>query len=302
MITLQPAIKFKKPIKTLLYGPTYSGKTLCSLYLAAGFVMAERKCTEEEAYKHIVLIDTEYGRGALYKDVGPYNYLQIEAPYYVEKLIAHINELSLMDEIDVIIIDSFTHFWVKKGGILDQKAQRDKQGGNSYTNWQEFTAKFNETVDTILAAPKHIFCTARAKSDTALEDINGKKVPKTYGLKPELREGIEFDFDIVFNVDKETHSLITDKGVPGLEPVFDTPTPATGIHILDLVNANTVIKPRTVEDIKNSIRQISKNNNLIVFVQLKLSGRKLEDLTEEQLVQLESDLLAEIKRTQVKRG
>ena len=32
-----------------------------------------------------------------------------------------------MDEIDVIIIDSLSHFWVKEGGILEQKNEADKK-------------------------------------------------------------------------------------------------------------------------------------------------------------------------------
>ena len=107
-ITLKPAVNYIKPMKVLSYGPTYSGKTLSSLNIAVGIVQSIRKCTEAEAYKHIVMIDTEYGRGALYNKLGPYNYLSIEAPYWTEKLSNIILELNTMDEIDVIIIDSLT--------------------------------------------------------------------------------------------------------------------------------------------------------------------------------------------------
>ena len=49
-------------------------------------------------------------------------------------------------------------------------------------------------IDAILASPKHILTTARAKTDTALvENEKGKKVPVTYGLKPELVTLIYFD-------------------------------------------------------------------------------------------------------------
>lgn len=301
-VTLQPAINVFKPMKALLYGPTYSGKTLGALYLALGVVMAIRKCTEEEAYKHIIIIDTEYGRGALYNKMGPYNYLRIDAPYDTDKLIDVITQLNYMDQIDVIIPDSLTHFWVKEGGILDQKAAKDKQGGNSYTNWLDFTAKFNRMLDVLLSSPKHIISTARAKSDTALvENAKGKMEPKTYGLTPELRDGITFDFDIVFNVDKDTHTLITEKGVPGMAPTYEIATPALGMQLYDLFTANTVMPVRTNEDIMESIRKLSKNNNLITFIQLKLSGRKLDALTTEELLALEADQLAEIKKMQIKK-
>ena len=45
-----------------------------------------------------------------------------------------------------------THFWSKKGGILEQKTIADSKGGNSYTNWNVYTSKFNAMIDTIYFA------------------------------------------------------------------------------------------------------------------------------------------------------
>jgi hypothetical protein len=300
-IVLQSAVKILKPIKVMSYGPTYSGKTLSSLYLAVGAVMNIRKCTEAEAYKHIVLIDTEFGRGALYNKIGLYNYLKIDPPYFTEKLVTMLAELNTMEQVDVIIIDSITHFWVKEGGILDQKAMKDKLGGNSYTNWQDFTTKFNKMIDSILSSPKHIFVTARAKTDTALiTGENGKATPKSYGLKPELRDNVEYDFDIVFNIDKISHNLIVDKGIPGLKPVYEMATPKTGQEIFDLFTADATLPTRSKVEIANSLRQIAKTNDMIPFVQLELRGRKLEDLNEDELKSIEAILLNNIKKMQVK--
>lgn len=301
-LILQAAVKTVKPLKVLSYGPTYSGKTLSSLYLAVGLVMKIRNCTEAEAYKHIVLIDTEFGRGALYNKIGLYNYLKIDPPYYTEKLVDLIEQLNSMEQVDVIIADSLTHFWVKEGGILDQKAAKDKLGGNSYTNWQDFTAKFNKMVDTILASPKHIFATARAKTDTALvTGENGKATPKSYGLKPELRDNVEYDFDIVFNIDKQTHNLIVDKGVPGLKPLYEIATPEIGQQIYGLFNADAVVAQRTKKDIAEDLRSIAKTNNMIPFVQLELRGRKLEDLEQTELLALETTLINQVKKLQIKK-
>lgn len=301
MIKLEPAKKILKPMKVLSYGPTFSGKTLSSLYIAVGAVTAIRNCTVEEAYKHIVLIDTEYGRGALYSQIGLYNYLRIDAPYNTEKLTDYIQDLNMLDEVDVIIVDSLTHFWTKDGGILDQKAQKDKQGGNTYTNWLDYTAKFNKMVDVLMASPKHILTTARAKSDTALEDINGKKVPKTYGLKPEVRDGLEYDFDITFNIDKESHNLIVEKGVPGMERVYEMATPEIGATLYKHFVAGATIPVRTKEIVMEAIRTTSKNHNQIQFVQLTLSGRKLDDLSLEDLLKLEKEIINNIKKQQIKK-
>lgn len=300
-IILQPAVKVLKPMKILSYGPTYSGKTLSSLYLAVGIIMNKRKCSEAEAYTHTVLIDTEFGRGALHNKIGPYNYIKIEPPYDTEKLNSIIQQLNFKDEIDVIIIDSLTHFWAKEGGILDQKAIKDKQGNsNSYTNWQEFTAKFNKMLDVILTSPKNILVTARAKTDTALVMLDsGKSAPKSFGLKPELRDGIEFEFDIVFNIDKQTHNLIVDKGIPGLLPVYEIATPSLGAELYDLFIADTVVPVRTPTNIIDNIRSLSQKHNLIQQVMLTLSGKKLETLSEQELLVIENTLLTTIKKAQL---
>lgn len=302
MITLQKATKVLKPLKGFLYGPTGSGKTYSSLLIANGIVQSMRNCTEEEAYKHIVLIDTEYGRGSLYAGTGEYNYIECTAPYDTEKLNTIIKEINDIDDIDVIIIDSLTHFWSKKGGILEQKTLADSKGGNSYTNWNVFTSKFNAMIDTILESPKHVLITARAKSDTVMvENAKGKMEPKTFGLKADLRDGFEFECDFTFNVDKETHSLIVEKNIPGMETLYEPATPDLGklIHKLSIENAKE--KVRTVDDIANSIRNISRDNGLVQFVQLSLSGRKLDNLTLEEITKLEKDLITEVKKKQVKR-
>lgn len=302
MITLKKATKVLKPLKGFLYGPTASGKTYSSLKIANGFVQAIRDCTEEEAFKHIVLIDTEYGRGSLYAGMGEYNYIECPAPYDTDKLVQIIKELNDMPDIDVIVIDSLTHFWSKKGGILEQKTLADSRGGNSYTNWNVYTSKFNAMVDTILESPKHIIMTARAKSDTVMvENAKGKLEPKTYGLKADLRDGFEFECDFTFNVDKESHSLIVEKNIPGMDLLYDPATPDLGKLIYKLATENAVERIRTVADVAANIRNISKESGLITFVQLTLSGRQLESLSIEDILKLEKDLISEVKKKQIKR-
>lgn len=303
-IPLVPATNFIKPLKIFLFGPTYSGKTYNAITMAVGVVMELRQCTEEEAYKHIILIDSEYGRGALLKqERGPYNYYRIDPPYWPDKLVDALNILNEKEQIDVIICDSLTHYWSKRGGILDQKAQQDKQGGNSYTNWIEYTGIFNRLIDAILQSSKHIIATARAKTDTVLEkNDKGKYVPITYGTKPELREGIEYDFDISFNVESKTHALIRDKGVPGMKPYYPAPTYALGAELITLFNTDKEVLPRTTEDVIQSLRYLAKEHNLVPFMMLELNGRKIDTLDLTELSAIEEKLIREVEAQQNKKG
>ena len=296
---LAPAVKYMKPMKILAYGPQDAGKTLSSLYLALGFIMKKRKCTEAEAWKHMAVIDSEYRRATLYANLGPFNYFEIAAPYTCNKLIDMIKWLNTQDTIDVVIPDSLTHYWSKSGGVLDRKAAKDALGGNSFTNWQEFSGEFSTLIDTILESPKHFICTTRSKNDTVLlPNSKNKMAPVTMGLKPELRDGIEYDFDVVFNIDKESHDLIKEKGVPGMLPVYAMATPKIGMDIYDLFNTDAVVPVRSADDVMESIRRVSKENDMVVFMQLALSGQRLDGMPIDKLLKLEEDLLTELRKSQ----
>lgn len=299
---LQEATYYLKPLKMFLYGPSYSGKTYSALELATGIVMRMRKCDKTEAYKHVLLYDTEYRRGTLYRNLGAFKYYDEKPPYSSDKLAQNIRDINLMDDIDVVIIDSFTHYWSKQGGILEQKSIKDKAGGNSYTNWLDYTNIFNKVIDVILESPKHFIVTSRAKSDVVLaENDRGKMAPKTLGLKPDMRDGIDFEFDMVFNIDKDTHNLITDKAIPGMEMLYSLATADLGMEFYDLFTAEATKPERTDEDIAINIRNLAQQHAMIVDVQLKLSGRKLTELTHDELLNLETELITAIKKKQTKK-
>lgn len=292
--------KVVKPVKILIYGATASGKTYGALDMAAGIVMAKRKCELKDAWKHIVLEDTEYGRGALYSKKGDYCYEQMNAPFTLQKLNNFINNVNLDDDIDVAILDSYTHFYSKKGGLLDQKLEKDKLGGNSYTNWNGLTQEFNDSLDTLLASPKVIICTCRAKSDTVLVDNgSGKVAPKTYGLKPDTRDGLDFEFDLVINVDKDTHNILLDKYLPGMEVAYDAITPEFGSMIYQLQNNDAIDYTQTKEGLDSSIMNLAKQNKeYITFVQLQLNGKKLNSIDIPATQKLLKDLIAFVKKQQ----
>lgn len=299
-LTYAKAVKELKPLKIMLYGPTYCGKTLGSLKLAVGIIMEQRKCDEKEAFKHILLVDTEYGRGSLYAAEGEYNYYKVEAPFTLQKLNMIVSEVENDNNIDALIIDSHTAFWSKKGGILDQKLLKDQQGGNSYGNWNGLTQDFNASLDIILASTKHIIVTNRSKTDAALVlGDNGKTAPKVYGIKPEMRDGIEYEYDIVINIDKDDHTIILDKAIPGLDRAYPAITYETGSMFYKVSIDNAVKAERTADSYMTSIRTMCKSNQkFITKVQMDLKGRQMSDLTLEELKNLEDSLLDVIKKEQ----
>jgi hypothetical protein len=171
-----------------LQGPSGSGKTYSSLLLAYGI------CKD---WNKIAIIDTESGSSDLYSALGPYNVLMLGAPFTPERYIEAIDECE-RSGMDVIVIDSLSHEWEGAGGILDIHSQ---MVGNSFTNWAKLTPKHNAMIQRILQSGKHIIATVRSKQDYVLSEKNGKSTPEKIGLKGIQKDGYEFEFTTVFELD-----------------------------------------------------------------------------------------------------
>ncbi len=98
---------------------------------------------------------------------------------------------------EVIIIDSVSHEWEGSGGILNLHAAMT---GNSFTNWNKITPRHNAFVHKMLQSGCHITGTIRSKQDYVLTDKNGKMVPEKVGLRGVIREGLDYEFTIVFDL------------------------------------------------------------------------------------------------------
>lgn len=193
MATFRKAERKKAKLRLGIVGPAGSGKTYSSLLIAAGIG------------GRIALIDTENGSGDLYagrKEIPEYDVCPISAPYTVPKYLEAIKEAENAGY-SVIIIDSLSHAWAGDGGLLDQQGKiADSGKGNSYTAWRQVTPLHNKLVESILQSPCHIIATMRAKTEYVLEtDSKGKQVPKKVGLAPVQRDGMDYEFTVVFDID-----------------------------------------------------------------------------------------------------
>jgi nucleoside-triphosphatase THEP1 len=195
---LQQADRIRSHIKMALQGPSGSGKTYSALLLARGLT---------ESWERIAVVDTESGSSNLYSHLGPYKVLQLELPYTPERYIEAIQMCS--QEADVIIVDSISQCWEC---LLDFHS---KLPGNSFTNWARVTPRHQAFVNAILHVPSHVICTMRTKQDYVLNEKNGKQVPEKVGLKAVQRDGIDYDFTLVFDLDLK-HFVRASKDRTGL--------------------------------------------------------------------------------------
>lgn len=206
-----------------LQGCSGSGKSYSALLIAYGLTRDWHK---------IAVIDSENGSADLYAGLGPYNVLPITdftPETYIEAI--HVCEKAGME---VIIIDSISQSW---DNLLDYHASLQ---GNSFANWAKVTPRMNALVQTMLNSYSHIICTMRTKQDYVLTEKNGKMVPEKVGLKAVMRDGIDYEFTLVFDIDIKHHAVAS-KDRTGLfmgKPDF-TITPAIGETILRWCNAGS---------------------------------------------------------------
>lgn len=174
-------------LKMAMQGATGSGKTFSALRFAKGFA------------GKVAVLDTENGSASLYSDKFEFDVLEMNPPFLTDKYILGIKEAEKAGY-DILIIDSLSHAWAAEGGILDQKNAKDLKGGNSYTNWAEFTKKHEQMKQAILQSKIHIICTMRSKMEYVLEQENGKTKPKKVGMAAVQRDDMPYEFTLVFDI------------------------------------------------------------------------------------------------------
>ena len=195
------ASRDRVPVKIGLTGVSGSGKTYSALRLARGLVGPSGR---------IAVIDTENHSASIYASAFDFDVDDIDD--YRAKVFEESISAAVRAGYDCLIVDSASHIWE---GVLSYKVKLDKTGGNSFTHWQDAGEKWKTVISSLLHAPIHVICCFRSKSAYVLDDQDGKQVPRKVGMAPVAREGVEYEFSIVFDIAR-SHLALTDKDRTGL--------------------------------------------------------------------------------------
>lgn len=194
------ATKAAAKLRLGLVGPAGSGKTYTALRIAHGLG------------GRVAVIDTERGSASLYAGERGMEFDVIELDTYgVEKFIDGI-KAAAEGGYSTLVIDSLSHAWAGKGGILEfvDNAGKRNQGGGNFGAWRDATPRHNSLVDAILGAPLHIICTLRSKVEYVVENVGGRNQVRKVGLQPVQRDGLEYEFTVVGDVTQD-HDLVVTK-------------------------------------------------------------------------------------------
>lgn len=270
--TIRKAERSNAKLRIGLAGPSGSGKTYSALLLAHGLA----------SWEEIAIIDTENGSADLYSDLGAYNVLTLEKPFHPERYVEAINA-AISAGMKVIIVDSITHEWSGEGGAL----QLQEQLGGRFQDWAKVTPLHNKFVRTIIDSPVHMITTVRSKTDYAMSQDGGKSKVQKVGLKPETREGFEYEmtlsFDLNINnmadVSKDRTGLF--KGKAPFVITEDTGKAllewtASGIDYVNEIKKLLIQKGKTQDPILSTFKVLALDE--LTHAQFKQTITKLETL------------------------
>src|SRR5262245_45064842 len=201
---LTRATKLAAKLRLALAGTSGAGKTYTGLQLAT------------HLSGPMAVIDTERGSASKYADLFTFDVFELDS-FHPQRYIDAIHEAEA-GGYSVLIIDSLSHAWAGKDGALELVDKAAKRLATHYRSGREdsFAARrevtpiHNALVDAMVQSRLHLIATLRTKTEYVVETKDGKTAPRKIGLAPIQREGLDFEFDVVANLDQE-HTLIVHK-------------------------------------------------------------------------------------------
>jgi hypothetical protein len=204
------ASKKQAKLRMALIGPSGSGKTYTALQVAS------------HLGSPIAVIDTERGSASKYAGTNGFEFdvCELES-FHPTQYINAIHEAEAAGY-EVLVIDSLSHAWMGKDGALElvDKAAKRSQSQSSFMAWRDVTPLHNALVDAMLQSKMHIIVTMRAKTEYVLETVDrGNKkvqVPRKIGLAPIQRDGLEYEMDVVADMDLDNNFMVSKTRCPQL--------------------------------------------------------------------------------------
>jgi len=205
--SFQPATREQARARIGVQGPAGSGKTKTALRLAEGLAQGGL----------IGVVDTERGSALKYApvpgrpDIEAHQFAHLPMAFCSpENLIAAVNA-AIEARVAVLIIDSWSHFWAGKGGLLARVEEEGKKiNGGKFSAWDPVNKLEQDMLDALLGFPGHVIVTMRTKTDY---ELNNGKVKKL-GVKTVQREGAEYEVDVVLDMVEGTGTVTKTRYTP----------------------------------------------------------------------------------------
>lgn len=219
-------------LRCALFGPSGSGKTMTALRMAKGIA--------EKMEVPFAVIDTEARSASKYADRIPFEVDDL-GEKTIDHYIAAMNE-AIKAGYKVLVIDSLSHAWRELTEEVDRIAQ-NSTSKNTFSAWGKVGPKQKRLVEAILNFPGHIITTMRSKTEWVIApNKDGKIAPEKMGLAPEQGKGIEYEFDLLMELDQKHQATVTkDRTGKYQDAVIDKPGEDFGVALSDWLSSGTAV-------------------------------------------------------------
>lgn len=205
-LKVEKAQREKIKIPILLSGVSGAGKTVSALLLAYGIISSMfPDLSEGEQWGKVGLIDTEHRRASLNANIeiaeqhiGHFEVVNIEEPFTIDRYEEAFYLLTSAG-CEVVIIDSISHNWEGKGGILEAV---DSYGGK-FSDWKKVKTIEDRFRALAINDKVHVISTTRVKQDYIMElNEKGKTAPRKVGLKMIQKDNLEYEYAVSFRIEQ----------------------------------------------------------------------------------------------------
>jgi hypothetical protein len=206
MGTFQKAVKGQGHGRVSLLGPSGSGKSYWGLILSSLMAKAEEK--------RVAAVCSEHGALAKYADIFDFDLVTLQS-YEPEQYMGAI-AAAIKEGYGAILLDGISQAWAGKGGLLefvDQEKKKDRHGDAFGAGWGKATPRHNAFIEAMLGCEDkiHLVVTMRTKMEFVKTEENGKTKIKKVGMQPIQRDGLEYEFDVVGDLEQGDNTLTISK-------------------------------------------------------------------------------------------
>jgi hypothetical protein len=222
-------------LRCALFGPSGSGKTMTALRMAKGIA--------EKMGVRFAVIDTEARSASKYADRYKFVVENLENKT-IDGYITAMHE-ACDAGYKVLVIDSLSHAWRELTDEVDRITQAS-QSKNSFLSWAKVNPKQKRLVEAILNFPGHIIATMCSRTEWVIGEKNGKNAPEKLGLTPEQGKGIEYEFDLLIELNQQHQAVVTkDRTGKFQDETIDKPGEEFGLALYDWLADGNPMPPQS---------------------------------------------------------
>jgi hypothetical protein len=182
-------------------------------------------------------------------------------PPSIENYVKFIDMVKEENDITILVIDSLTHAWQYILETVD-KLKETTCHGDGRKAWAIMTPEYKKLINAILTAPFHVIGTMRAKTEWSTTTEGGTKTVRRDTLAPEQREGFEYEFDMLMELNANHYgNIIKDRTSKFQDEIIQKPGVEFGRRLAEWLKDGAVPMENQIQSILLEIGNIIKSKS-----------------------------------------